>query len=162
MVMVRMRCSRSSWLDPCFRSQRKLLGPPGTRGPLRWRSPPRPRLQPDGAPHTHARRALISAHRLADNIVIGAIFGNDDPIVVVARVLARLNGGRGSEIPRRSRRQVRFTYAVISMLSMQAQRLRTASLFWISLSESKSIGIKSVRPVRDRLHIDDNIRVEAG
>ena len=26
---------------------------------------------------------------------------------------------------------------------------------WISLSESKSIGIKLVRPARDRLHIDD-------
>ena len=39
-----------------------------------------------------------SAHRLADNIVIGAIFGNDDPIVVVARVLTRLNGGQGSAL----------------------------------------------------------------
>ena len=56
------------------------------------------------------------------------------------------------------RRRVCSGVEVISF----ASRLRTASLCWISFSESKSIGIKSVRPARDRLHIDDNIRVEAG
>jgi len=68
--------------------------------------------------------------------------------VVIARVLTRLNGGQGSEIPRRSRRQVRFTYAGDLDAFDAGLALRMASLYWISLSESKSIGVKSVRPAR--------------